>query len=81
MRLSPFAPIDRWLAPAPDPARVAWIGEHVFAHRGLHGPGVPENAPSECRNTSASPPATGLNDSSSATACSIRCTANVRISL
>jgi glycerophosphoryl diester phosphodiesterase len=44
--LWPFAPIDRWLAPAPVPARVAWIGEHVFAHRGLHGPGVPENAPS-----------------------------------
>ena len=46
MRLSPFAPIDRWLAPAPDPARVAWIGEHAFAHRGLHGPEAPENSPS-----------------------------------
>lgn len=45
MRLSLFAPIDRWLAPAPDPARVAWIAG-TFAHRGLHGPGVPENAPS-----------------------------------
>jgi glycerophosphoryl diester phosphodiesterase len=44
--LSLFAPIDRWLAPAPDPARVSWIGEWVFAHRGLHGDGVPENAPS-----------------------------------
>lgn len=39
-------PIDRWLACAPDRARAAWIGEHVFAHRGLHGPGVPENSPS-----------------------------------
>ncbi|MEJ5977197.1 glycerophosphodiester phosphodiesterase family protein [Novosphingobium sp. PS1R-30] len=46
MRLSPFAPIDRWLAPAPDPARVAWIGAHVFAHRGLHGADRPENSPS-----------------------------------
>lgn len=40
-----FAPLDRRLAPAPDPARVAWIGSHAFAHRGLHGPGVPENSP------------------------------------
>jgi glycerophosphoryl diester phosphodiesterase len=45
MRLSPFGPIDRWLAPAPAAGKVAWIGEHVFAHRGLHGPGVPENSP------------------------------------
>jgi glycerophosphoryl diester phosphodiesterase len=45
MPLSPFAPIDRWLAPAPEPGKVAWIGEHVFAHRGLHGPGAPENSP------------------------------------
>ncbi|MBW8753077.1 MAG: glycerophosphodiester phosphodiesterase [Sphingomonadales bacterium] len=46
MPLSPFAPIDRWLAPAPEPRKVAWIGEHVFAHRGLHGAGAPENSPS-----------------------------------
>jgi glycerophosphoryl diester phosphodiesterase len=45
MPLSLFAPIDRWLAPAPEPGRVAWIGEHVYAHRGLYGPGVPENSP------------------------------------
>lgn len=45
MRLSPFGPIDRWLAPAPDPRRVAWIAGRVFAHRGLHGAGVPENSP------------------------------------
>ncbi len=45
MRLSLFAPIDRWLAPAPDPRKVAWITGGEFAHRGLHGPGAPENAP------------------------------------
>lgn len=43
--MSPFAPIDRWLAPVPDPARVAWIRGRLFAHRGLHGAGVPENSP------------------------------------
>ena len=48
--MSLFAPIDRWLAPAPAPGKVAWIGEHIFAHRGLHRPdvdeaGVPENSP------------------------------------
>ncbi|MDR2856861.1 MAG: glycerophosphodiester phosphodiesterase [Novosphingobium sp.] len=46
MRLSLSEPIDRWLAPAPDARKVAWIGEHVFAHRGLHGGGVPENSAS-----------------------------------
>lgn len=46
MPLSLFAPLDRWLAPAPAPDKVAWIGEFAFAHRGLHGPGVPENGPS-----------------------------------
>jgi glycerophosphoryl diester phosphodiesterase len=45
MPLSPFAPLDRWLAPAPEPGRVAWIGEHIYAHRGLHGPAAPENSP------------------------------------
>lgn len=39
-----FAAIDRWRAPAPPPARVAWLGKHDYAHRGLHGPGVPENS-------------------------------------
>ncbi|HEX8058144.1 MAG TPA: glycerophosphodiester phosphodiesterase family protein [Novosphingobium sp.] len=43
--MSLFAPIDRWLAPAPEPGKVAWIGKHTFAHRGLHYPGVPENSP------------------------------------
>lgn len=41
----PFGLLDRWLSPAPDPRRVAWIGEHDYAHRGLHGHGVPENSP------------------------------------
>lgn len=39
-----FARIDGWLAPAPRPGRVAWLREWNFAHRGLHGPGVPENS-------------------------------------
>ena len=37
--------LDRWLAPAPEPARVAWLRGQVYAHRGLHGPGVVENSP------------------------------------
>jgi glycerophosphoryl diester phosphodiesterase len=45
MPLSLFAPLDRRLAPAPEPERVVWIGQHSYAHRGLHGPGVPENSP------------------------------------
>lgn len=39
-----FALLDRWLSPAPDPRKVGWIGDHDYAHRGLHGPGVPENS-------------------------------------
>jgi len=46
MPLSPFALLDRWLAPAPAPARVGWMRGAIFAHRGLHGGGVPENSPS-----------------------------------
>ena len=45
MRLLPFALIERFLAPAPDARNVAWIGEHTFAHRGMHGPSLPENSP------------------------------------
>jgi len=45
MPLSLFAPIDRWRAPAPSPEKVAWIGEHEFAHRGLHSDTAPENSP------------------------------------
>ncbi|WP_328597889.1 glycerophosphodiester phosphodiesterase family protein [Croceibacterium soli] len=37
-------PLDALLAPAPDPARVAWLKGRVFAHRGLHGGDVPENS-------------------------------------
>lgn len=41
----PFALLDRWISPAPDPRKVAWIGAQDYAHRGLHGDGVPENSP------------------------------------
>lgn len=41
-----FAALDRWRAPPPDPARVEWLGQWRYAHRGLHGTGVPENSPS-----------------------------------
>lgn len=44
MRLSPFGPIDGWLAPPPAERRVAWLAGATFAHRGLHGAGVPENS-------------------------------------
>lgn len=44
MPLLPFALIDRWLAPAPHPAKVAWLGKAKYAHRGLHSAGVPENS-------------------------------------
>lgn len=43
--MSPSSSSDRWRAPAPDPARVSWIAGTTFAHRGLHGPGAPENSP------------------------------------
>lgn len=47
--MSPFGLLDRRFAPPPAPDRVAWIArcgrEGGFAHRGLHGPGVVENAP------------------------------------
>ena len=46
MRLSLFALIDRWRAPAPSPGRTGWIAGAVFAHRGMHGRGIPENSPS-----------------------------------
>lgn len=44
MPLSPFALLDRRFAPAPDPARIGWIGGRQYAHRGLHGVEVPENS-------------------------------------
>jgi glycerophosphoryl diester phosphodiesterase len=40
-----FAALDRWRAPAPDPARVEWLGQWRYAHRGLHSAGIPENSP------------------------------------
>lgn len=49
MRLSPFAPIDALLAPVPDPARVGWLREHHYAHRGLHDAQRTENSPSAFR--------------------------------
>ncbi len=36
--------IDRFFAPAPDPARTGWLGEWTYAHRGLHGGGRVENS-------------------------------------
>lgn len=45
MRLSPFAPIDAALAPAPEPARVGWLRDWEYAHRGVHGGAVAENSP------------------------------------
>ena len=44
MRLSLFAPIDRWLAPAPEASRIAWLRGAMFAHRGLHGGAAVENS-------------------------------------
>lgn len=49
MRLSPFARLDRAFAPSPDPARVGWLREWTYAHRGLHGEGRVENAPGAFR--------------------------------
>jgi glycerophosphoryl diester phosphodiesterase len=39
MRSSPFALLDRLIAPAPAPKRVAFLSRQPFAHRGLHGAG------------------------------------------
>ena len=35
---------DAWLAPSPAPARVAWLGTHEYAHRGLHTSADVENS-------------------------------------
>lgn len=40
----PFAALDRLLTSRPDPARVGWLRDWTYAHRGLHSPGVPENS-------------------------------------
>lgn len=42
--MSLFGPLDDLITPAPVPARVAFLRERPFAHRGLHGPGVVENS-------------------------------------
>lgn len=39
--------IDPWFAPAPPPARVAWLKAWEFAHRGLHGGGLYGGGPIE----------------------------------
>ncbi len=44
MRSSPFATIDGRWTPAPDGARVSFLTARDVAHRGLWGPGVPENS-------------------------------------
>ncbi len=43
--MSPFGQFDRWLAPAPSASKVSWMAGGDYAHRGLHGAGVPENSP------------------------------------
>ncbi len=43
--MSPFALFDRWLSPAPPASKVSWMAGFDYAHRGLHGSGVPENSP------------------------------------
>ncbi|VWX53111.1 glycerophosphodiester phosphodiesterase family protein [Novosphingobium sp. 9U] len=40
----PLSLLDRWRAPPPDPRKVEWVGAQDYAHRGLHGAGVPENS-------------------------------------
>lgn len=44
MLLSPSRLLDEGLAPAPNPKRIAGLAALPFAHRGLHGPGRPENS-------------------------------------
>lgn len=39
------SPLDALLAPAPEPARVAFLKGQPYAHRGLHGNSVLENSP------------------------------------
>lgn len=36
--------LDTWLSPAPDPARIGWLKDRDYAHRGWHGGDVPENS-------------------------------------
>jgi glycerophosphoryl diester phosphodiesterase len=46
MRLSLFAALDGWFAPAT--GRAGWLSGVTFAHRGLHGDSVPENSLAAC---------------------------------
>ena len=39
-----FSLLDRLAVKAPDPARVGWLRDWTYAHRGLHSPGIPENS-------------------------------------
>lgn len=41
-----LALLDRLLAPAPGERRTGWLRGVLYAHRGLHGSGLPENGPS-----------------------------------
>lgn len=41
-----FASLDRWRSPPPKAARVDWLSQWRYAHRGLHSRGVPENSAS-----------------------------------
>ena len=41
-----YALLDLWRIRRPDPARVRWLGQATYAHRGLHGRGLIENSPS-----------------------------------
>jgi glycerophosphoryl diester phosphodiesterase len=43
--LSLLSPLDRWRAPPPAAKKVEWLGQWTYAHRGLHGAGLPENSP------------------------------------
>lgn len=48
--LSSRSRLDAWLAPTPNPARVGWLKDWTYAHRGLHGQAGPvENSPSAFR--------------------------------
>ncbi len=49
MRLSLSSLIDRFLSPAPEPDRIAFLTKQPFAHRGLHGGPVLENSPAAFR--------------------------------
>lgn len=40
-----YALLDAWRVRPPAEERVGWLREWVYAHRGLHGDGVPENSP------------------------------------